>query len=267
MCSSDLDEKPMLLMSTATGFCVICMTDFNASIMAPTEATDAADQEATAAPDGGEDGEDVVPSMVQDDQSWLVFFEQAALLKKLFPTLVAKGGDIAKHFNALSDEDLAKLQPQGTPSTLEKAVVLSSKQPPPDPVAVRAAQLAAAVAAKTQVASGGRHIKTPQLPNNDVVMLTTENLRKFAAAQQAAKEATQQPVASSLGGTGAFGKATTIRTAARQEDVDVKVPHAVPKNWQVSLKKQLRSGLAGKQTRQSRMQRRLDQMRKEMSGV
>eukprot|EP00930_Biecheleria_cincta_P040167 TRINITY_DN27546_c0_g2_i1.p1 TRINITY_DN27546_c0_g2~~TRINITY_DN27546_c0_g2_i1.p1 ORF type:complete len:804 (-),score=151.48 TRINITY_DN27546_c0_g2_i1:67-2478(-) len=268
------DDKPMLLLSTATGFCVICMADVDRSMVLPGEAADAGDEEAEAPEGEGEDGNEMQASMVQDDQSWLVFFEQTGVLKKLFPTLAAKGGDIAKHFNALSEEDLGKLQPQGVPSTLEKAVVLSAKQPPPDPVAVRAAQLAAAAAARAELASSGSRRRSQQLPDNLIAKLTTENLRRFAAGQQSAKEAAQpsatgaKKMASSLGGSGAFGKSATLNTAAReeQENMQSKTPHVVPKNWQVALKKQLRSGLAGKQTRQSRLQRRLEQMRKEISG-
>jgi len=57
-----------------------------------------------------------------------------------------------------------------------------------------------------------------------------------------------------------------MNTADRQKAEEAITPHCVPKNWQVNVRKQLRKGLSGKDTRQTKIQKRLDQLKKEVGG-
>ncbi|CAJ1379487.1 unnamed protein product [Effrenium voratum] len=245
------DETPKLLLTTASGFCVICMSD--PPEPEEPENTEPADAEAEDAE--AQEGDAKEPPPEAQDRSWLVFFDQVSLLKKLFPTLK---GDVAKLFEALSKEDLLKLQPQGEPSTMEKAQLLGQRKPPPDPSA------RAQAADKTRLASRSR--SKPGMATQ-IAKLTAENLRKFAAAQAAQEAAAggAKKVASSFG-SGAFMRSATMNTADRQKAEEAITPHCVPKNWQVNVRKQLRKGLSGKDTRQTKIQKRLDQLKKEVGG-
>eukprot|EP00439_Symbiodinium_sp_Y106_P065056 s292_g10.t1 len=144
------DETPKLLLHTATGFCVICM-----AVEQPMEGVDPDMETEDPPPDGPvDDGDDqgdepegtLSPSEdghLFGERAVLVFFDNAHMLKKLFPTLASKAGDkgdITKLYEAISKEDLAKLQPQGPTSTLTKATKLAARRAPPDPAAVRAAK-------------------------------------------------------------------------------------------------------------------------------
>ncbi|CAL1137935.1 unnamed protein product [Cladocopium goreaui] len=253
------DETPKLLLSTASSFCAICMSmgaEDPAIEGDPETPEDGADG-AEASP-GGEEGD---AGAQEQDRSWLVFFDQVSVLKKLFPTLAPKG-DLTKAFEALSKEELSKLQPQGVPSTMEKAVALSKKKPPEDPT--RALQTAKAKD-RTRLTSRGRSGKL-DTSNIMIAKLTAENLRKFAAAQAAQQEAVGGAKKASSFGSGGFARSATLKTADSKKADEAITPHGVPRNWQVSVRKQLRKGLSGKDTRQARIQKRLDQLKKEVGG-
>mmetsp|Transcript_89884 Transcript_89884/g.159928 ORF Transcript_89884/g.159928 Transcript_89884/m.159928 type:complete len:794 (+) Transcript_89884:65-2446(+) len=260
------DETPKLLLSTASGFCILAMADLDqtsASLMHPAEDEDRDELHA----EEGEGAPQISRQAGSQEQgrSWLVFFEQGSMLKQLFPTLAEKAGEkgsIGKLFSALTQEELAKLQPQAVPSTMEKAMKLAEKMPPPNPAAVRAAQLeAAAKAAETPTRRGRRNM--PDTPNTLIAKLTSENLRKFAQAQQAEKVAQGLAKAGSSFGSGAFKSATQTVDDKKEEVI---TPHGVPKNWQVSVKTQLKKGLAAKENRQMRIAKRMDQLAKEVGG-
>eukprot|EP00913_Durusdinium_trenchii_P029823 g27947.t1 len=152
------------------------------------------------------------------------------VLKKLFPSLPK--GDVAKSFEALSKEELAKLQPQGVPSTMEKATLLSKKKPPEDPAARAPGCLYFPThLPRTRLMSRSR--SKLDTSNIMIMKLTAENLRKFAAAQAAQQEAAggAKKVASSFGSAG-FARSATLNTADRQKAEEAILPHGVPKNWQ-----------------------------------
>lgn len=252
------DETPKLLLATASSFCAICMS------MGAEDPPDPGPDPENPDVDGAEaspDGEEGDPG-AQQDRSWLVFFDQVSVLKKLFPTLAPKG-DLTKAFEALSKEELSKLQPQGELSTMEKAVALSKKKPPEDPN--RSALQTAKTKDRTRLTSRGRSGKL-DTSNIMIAKLTAENLRKFAAAQAAQQEATGGAKKASSFGSGGFARSATLKTADRQKADEAITPHGVPRNWQVSVRKQLRKGLSGKDTRQARIQKRLDQLKKEVGG-
>eukprot|EP00434_Breviolum_minutum_P040882 symbB.v1.2.036349.t1/scaffold5111.1/size30776/5 len=79
-----------------------------------------------------------------------------------------------------------------------------------------------------------------------IAKLTAENLRKFAAAQAAQQEAAGGAKKASSFGSGGFARSATLNTADRQKADEAITPHGVPRNWQVSVRKQLRKGLSGK---------------------
>jgi len=252
------DETPKLLLSTATSFCAICMS-------MGAEDPDAVPQETPEGEEGGAgeaEGEEGGEPAEQQDRSWLVFFDQVEVLKKLFPTLAPKG-DLTKAFEALSKEDLLNLQPQGVPSTMEKATLLSKKKPPEDPN--RSRLQTPGKPDRTRLTSRGRSGKL-DTSNIMIAKLTAENLRKFAAAQAAQQEAAGGAKKASSFGSGGFARSATLNTADRQKADEAITPHGVPRNWQVSVRKQLREGLSGKDTRKSRIQKRLDQLKKEVGG-
>jgi len=258
------DETPKLLLHNASGFCVICMSVRQPEQLEPGEETE------EPPPDGPiDDGDDAgyepdgdAPP-AEEERSWLVFFDNAQLLKKLFPTLAAKAGDkgdITRLYENLSKEDLAKLQPQGVPSTLDRATKLSHKKPPPDPAAVRAAKEQAERAKMNTKKS-----RSGKLDSNIMISkLTAENLRKFAAAQAAEKEAAGGAKKASSFGSMAFARSAT--NSADKNKAEEVTPHGVPKNWQVNVRKQLKKGLSGKDTRLVKIQKRLDQLKKEIGG-
>lgn len=99
-----------------------------------------------------------------------------------------------------------------------------------------------------------------------IAKLTAENLRKFAAAQAAQQEAVGGAKKASSFGSGGFARSATLKTADSKKADEAITPHGVPRNWQVSVRKQLRKGLSGKDTRQARIQKRLDQLKKEVGG-
>ncbi|CAK8986741.1 WD_REPEATS_REGION domain-containing protein [Durusdinium trenchii] len=251
------DETPKLLLSTATAFCAICMS--MGANEEHVEVEGGAEDEGAEAPEADAEGAHS-PAEAQD-RSWLVFFDQVQVLKKLFPSLPK--GDVAKSFEALSKEELAKLQPQGVPSTMEKATLLSKKKPPEDPAA--RARSPPSKPTKTRLMSRSR--SKLDTSNIMIMKLTAENLRKFAAAQAAQQEAAggAKKVASSFGSAG-FARSATLNTADRQKAEEAILPHGVPKNWQVSVRKHLKKALTGKDTRQSRIQKRIDQLKKEVGG-
>mmetsp|Transcript_52123 Transcript_52123/g.93863 ORF Transcript_52123/g.93863 Transcript_52123/m.93863 type:complete len:115 (+) Transcript_52123:3-347(+) len=94
--------------------------------------------------------------------------------------------------------------------------------------------------------------------------LTAENLRKFAAAQAAEKEAAGGAKKASSFGSMAFARSAT--NSADKNKAEEVTPHGVPKNWQVNVRKQLKKGLSGKDTRLVKIQKRLDQLKKEIGG-
>ncbi|CAE8649939.1 unnamed protein product, partial [Polarella glacialis] len=262
------DETPKLLLPTGSGFCVLCMADMDRSMAPPEDSVEVAGE------DGGDGGEAGMSQLVGEERSWLVFFDQVNLIKRLFPPLAeraskaGKAANVAQMFHALSKEELAKLQPQEDLSTMEKAVALSKKLPPPDPNAIRAAKLAAE-AARLALASTrkGRRLQM-EAPDIMIAKLTADNLRKYDAAQKVQAQmdgtATKKagPGVSSSIGSAAFGKSSD-NTAARLAKLQGILPHAVPKNWQVAIKKDLKEEVAGKETRQNRMRKRMEQLRRE----
>jgi len=260
------EETAKLILSTASGFCIIAMGDMDQTMASTAPAEAGACMEAEEPEEGERDGIEAGGS-AQDFHSWLVFFEQGQMLRKLFPPLAEKAGDkgnVTKLFSALTKEEFTKLQPQAVPSTFEKAQILSEKVPPPNPAAIRAAKLAAE-AAKAAESSTRRGRKSRlETPNTLIAKLTQENLRKFAQAQQAEKAAQGIAKAASSFGSGGFKSATIQTQSAGKEEV--LAPHGVPKNWQVSVKSQMKKALAGKESRQTRMAKRMDQLMKEVGG-
>ncbi|CAE7244839.1 unnamed protein product, partial [Symbiodinium natans] len=99
-----MDETPKLLLHTATGFCVICMSveqaadpELETEEPPPDGPIDDGDGE------GADEAEATLPP--SEDRSFLVFFDTAQMLKKLFPTLAAKAGekgDVTKLYEAIS---------------------------------------------------------------------------------------------------------------------------------------------------------------------
>jgi len=259
------DETAKLILSTASGFCIIAMGDMDQT-MASTMPASAEAMEGEE-PEEGERDDIEARGSAEDTHSWLVFFEAGQMLRKLFPPLAEKAGDkgnITKFFSALTKEEFAKLQPQAVPSTFEKAQLLSEKVPPPNPAAIRAAKLAAEAAKAAESSSRRGRRSRAETPNTMIAKLTQENLRKFAQAQQAEKVAQGIAKAASSFGSGGFKSATIQTQAAGKEEV--LAPHGVPKNWQVSVKSQMKKALAGKESRQIRMAKRMDQLMKEVGG-
>lgn len=224
------DETPKLLLHTAAGFCVICM-----AVEQPMEGVDPDMETEEPPPDGpvddgddrGDEPEATLPP--SEERAVLVFFDNAHMLKKLFPTLASKAGDkgdITKLYEAISKEDLAKLQPQGPASTLTKATKLAARRAPPDPAAVRAAKELADRTLKGTKKSRSGKLDTS---NTMIAKLTAENLRKFAAAQAAQKEeaAGGAKKASSFGSMGFARSATNTVDRAKAEEA---APHGVPRN-------------------------------------
>jgi len=86
-----------------------------------------------------------------------------------------------------------------------------------------------------------------------VVPLTAENLKRIQKPKLK-KEGTMQSDNSSPGGMG----------DKSQKDSKGENPlHVAPQNWQVAVRKLLRSGLGEKEQRQHRVKSRIDQLRKE----
>lgn len=257
------DEAPRLLLPHSFGFAVLCMNMGDAGV---SQAPDGSQEH--VGEEGGDEG--AGPSAVE--RSWLVFFDQATVLKRLFPSIggrAGKGEDVGQLFATMTQEELVKLMPQGLPSTMEKAILLSKKLPPPDPnVAARLAAQEAALAAATPGRSPLRSPtsrKTPQsrsrsgTPNSMILKLTAENLRKLAMQSQYI--ATLKRASSSMGSGGVGGSS---QGGAAQAGGAPKL-HAIQANWQASVKTELKEVLAHKDTRRSRLQKRIEQLRKEVA--
>lgn len=228
-------EAPRLLLSHAKGFCVLCM--------AMGDAGDA------------EDGEEM-----SSDRSWLVFFEQASVIKRLFPTLATKGDDahLAKMYEALSQDELAKLQPKGQPSVMDKAVLLSLKQPPP----MKGLGLTSSTRVPPRPRSSGGKVSTKsqlRAPSGGTLKLSAENLRKYAMQSQ--QLASLKKLSSSMASGGFAASGADSSGLLMQKDVGL---HAVPLNWQVQVQKEIKDFVAGKVTRRAQVERGLEQIRKEI---
>mmetsp|Transcript_178529 Transcript_178529/g.572150 ORF Transcript_178529/g.572150 Transcript_178529/m.572150 type:complete len:798 (+) Transcript_178529:154-2547(+) len=234
----EVDELPRQVISSSTGFCVVC--EFK-----PESANDskADDGTANSAEAGGEVAEE------EDDESQrscLVFFDFGKTLKALYPGLPAKiergGAALVAAFATLPLEGTSKDQlPSATTPALEAST----------------SSVGAGTRAAQTLPSKGLKDGSQQ---KEVVQLTAANLKRMGGT---GGHGTANSVAASgiidlsdLGG-GVMGEVRERKGKAS----------GLPENWQVSVRRSLRAGLSQKENRLRHIHQRMEQLKKDLGDT
>lgn len=240
-----VEERPRRVLASSTGFCMVCE--------ARLEELKAAAGSAALADVAGPEGYGDTEEAEEIDRSWLVMFDYAKVLKALYPGIKAERGlALAEAFNAIPpDKPPKELAPPAPP---EVEVDTSLRQP-------------LGGGPKTMT-FGGRAKAKAKAANvtAQVFELTAENLRKITKASPQVMPAKGSVMLSSAG---------ALRSMMTEEDPvaanggkeSKRSPHEASENWQVSVRRYLRSGLADREARQRRIQNRLDQIRKDLGDT
>mmetsp|Transcript_1847 Transcript_1847/g.3854 ORF Transcript_1847/g.3854 Transcript_1847/m.3854 type:complete len:811 (+) Transcript_1847:117-2549(+) len=242
--SVEVDEMPRLVMVSTTAFVVVCEADLEGDVgLSPGPSKEATDGTAEKGPDASEEEEAHTENSVDEQRSCLAFFDFGKTLKALYPGLSAKaekgGTALAEAFATLGSDtkDGARtgMSPSDRLTHLEAPAILQGlggSTLPSSPLSKAATKL----------------------PMQTVVKLTAENLKRMDSA------ADPSAVTADPGGLGHSEK--TPQNDLVERTLQSKQG---PENWQVSVRRCLRNSLAQKEPRLRRIQKRVDQLRKELA--
>lgn len=238
------EERPRLVLTGAAGFCVVCQADDRATAPVPGEGELQGEEPAEAGDgDEREEASGAAPD-TPPERSFLVLFEHASTLSRLFPGLQKVKGrtrGLTTAFNSMSLEELAKEQASTMESGLSEelgAVATTALGDGFGAGGTRRTQCSAA-------SKVSRQTLQKNVPREMVVKLTAENLSKM-----------DKPPA-------ADGDLTLLAPSPAAA-VKNKSPHQLSSNWQVAARRHLRGTVAEREVRGRRIAFRLEQLRKDL---
>jgi len=249
----DRTELPQRLFATGSCFSVLCE--------APKGAQTAADDMDAAETAGDSEENERAPSASPViNRSWLVLFDYTTMLYRLFPGLGARGGrgpQLMELFNTLSVDELANVplprEETNPRASAQRNSTLSNTGGPRSSVSkTKFAGGSMKGTIRSEVTAPGG-ATTARSQDSAVVRLTEENLRKIG------KPGTQTAGGSMLSSPLSNSANNLLRPGGKV--------NALPENWQASVRRYLRENTSQKENRQTLLQKRMEQMRKEIGDA
>jgi hypothetical protein len=253
----DFEEPPSRIIATSHGFVVVGQT----RIFEAAEDSEAVTPAET--PDEGAEAQ-VEAEQRSEFQSWLVFFDVAMALAKIFPGIaarIARGDAIAELLCRLSKEEMQNLpgneatkifQPQTSTSSLLRRSTIDTRKS----ALVTSGQ---SITDGTNRRSSSKPGLSPGGASGEVVALTAENLQKMSTRRSTSKSSIKAP--SILRSSEAY-KSATVRPGP--DGAAGVSRQAIPLNWQASVKQNLRRCVESKNLRQANLSKRMEAIRKEL---